>query len=90
MPLKAPGALDRKPGDQTQRSALVQPEIPAGLPLEGGVPALLGVCLAGVGRTIHGPMVQEGDALTPGIDKEDRAHDPCAQAAHLELVRGPR
>jgi transposase len=60
------------------------------IPAQGRVPAVLGVCLPGVGGEIYGPMVQKGDAIAPRANEENRRHDPHAQAAYLELVSGAR
>lgn len=86
--LKRPENLSEAPSDQAQGPALVQPANHTCIPAQGRVPAVLGVCLPGVGGEIYGPVVQKGDAITPPANEENRRHDPHAQAAYLELVPG--
>src|SRR5208282_1677821 len=90
VPVEAPREPERTPSNQAQGPALVQPANHTRLPAQGRVPAVLGVCLPGVGGKIHGPMVQKGDAIAPPADEENRRHDSYPQATYLELVPSAR
>jgi hypothetical protein len=81
---------DRSPIDQAQRVAAVQSSHHSRLPAQGGIPALLGIRLAGLGGEIHESVVHEGAALAFGADAKDRAHAARSSVSHSQLVRGAR
>jgi len=88
--LLARGEPHREADRQAEGAAGLQPAYDPSLPPQGGVPLLLGVHLSGVGGEVHGAVVQEGHALAHRADEEDRPHASLTQAAHPQLVRGPR
>src|SRR5690606_15107771 len=87
---EAPREPDRPAGHQAKGSARVQPTYDPSLSAEGRIPVLLGVRLAGLGREVHGSVVQEGHAIADRANEEDRPDAPDPQAAHSQLVRGAR
>ena len=88
--LKRPENLTEKQEMKLGESAPVQPEVRPGLPAQGGLPGLLGVRVAGLGREVPGPLVHADDALAARADEargEDAAQPPRADP---ELVPGSR
>ena len=58
----------------------------AGVPAEGGFPAVLGQSLADGGTEVPGALVPEGHALATGADEEGCEDAEAASAAGAELV----
>src|SRR4029077_2407774 len=82
---EAQGKPDQATTVPPARSAALQPAHRAGLSAEGGLPAVLGVRVTGLGRQVPGSVVLPGHALAHRANEEDRQDATLAPCADPEL-----
>ncbi len=83
---QAPREPDRLTTHQAARRAALQPQERTGLPLEGILPAVLAVRLAGLGRQIPGSVVPGGHAFAHRAAQEVRPYRARPPRAAAELL----
>src|SRR5271156_4310553 len=87
--LKRPENLTAAADREIAGTAQIQPAFGARLFTQGGLPALLGVPLAVLGRTIPRRVVSTGDAFSSGAPEEGGPEPAESSAADPQLVPGP-
>ncbi len=87
---QAAGEPDRHTAHQAERGSSLQPQERSRLPVQGILPALLGLRLAHLGGKIPGPVVRRGDALAHRPAEEICPHRTQPPRTAAELFPGPQ
>src|SRR5258708_30532704 len=71
---------------QAGRTGEIQSALGPGLPAQGGIPAVLGICLGRLGGAVPGRMEHPHDAVEIGTDEEGGADAAATSGADSQLV----